>query len=93
MKSIRQWSLLHVASLCAGWVLFTFAIFRWLIAPWSMRHAQEMLDEYVRTHTEVSGGIGAVSFGLAEPFLLVALVPPACLVAFGLVRRHKRPER
>jgi len=91
VKPLGKWSLVRLTALCALWIAFAFVAFRWWIGPSMKQRAYDSFLEYARTHADMNGGgIGAISYGVTEQFLLVAFLPPLILLVLWLLRRPSR---
>ena len=81
MQPLREWSLTRVMLTCAGWVVAILLVAAcWLF--WYFRPTFES--------TSGGGGIGAVSIGLGDLFLLVPAGPPIGLFLAWLIVRWRR---
>jgi hypothetical protein len=79
MKPLREWSFARLMLACIGWVILCLLIF----ALW-------LYSEIRADLASGSGGIGAVSVGIAEPVIYIPLGPPIILVLAWLIARWRR---
>jgi hypothetical protein len=76
MKSLREWSFARVVLTGVGWVVLCVAAL--------------VLSIYLQIGGSGSAGIGAVSVGFVDVYVLVPLLPPIVLFVVWLIGRRSR---
>ena len=74
MQSLRQWSLARVLLASAGWIVAVFLV----IAGWLFWELRSLVASQ-------TGGLGAVSVGISEALIWLALSPALILVVALLI--------
>jgi hypothetical protein len=80
MQSLRYWSFWRVLLASGGWFVFCVLI----TAAWA---AFQFRRELTSLTSSGSGGIGAVSAGINEPFLWLVVLPPIILMVAWFMAR------